>query len=228
MITRRRLIKLSAASIFAPAIAVRAARAQAWPDRPIHMIVPIAAGGPDRHQRAHRCRPNVQGFGPASGGRQQERRRHQYRQRFRRPRRARRLHHPVRDLIAFGERRALPRARLQSHHRSRAGFARRQVSVLHVRAEFIAGKNSRGVHCARQGKARQADHGLAGDRKRAASHRIAVHADGADPDDPRALPRRGAGLHRPHTRPHRLLFRQRRTAHLFAIRPGARSRIERA
>jgi tripartite-type tricarboxylate transporter receptor subunit TctC len=46
VITRRRLIKLSAASIFAPAIAVRAARAQAWPDRPIHLIVPIAAGGP--------------------------------------------------------------------------------------------------------------------------------------------------------------------------------------
>jgi tripartite-type tricarboxylate transporter receptor subunit TctC len=46
VITRRRLIKLSAASIFAPAIAVRAAWAQAWPDRPIHMIVPIAAGGP--------------------------------------------------------------------------------------------------------------------------------------------------------------------------------------
>src|SRR5580704_4485517 len=46
MITRRRLIKLSAASIFAPAVMVRAAHAQAWPDRPIHMIVPIAAGGP--------------------------------------------------------------------------------------------------------------------------------------------------------------------------------------
>ena len=46
MITRRRLIKLSAASIFAPAVMVRAARAQAWPDRPIHLIVPIAAGGP--------------------------------------------------------------------------------------------------------------------------------------------------------------------------------------
>lgn len=46
MITRRRLIRLSATSIFAPAVVVRAARAQAWPDRPIHLIVPIAAGGP--------------------------------------------------------------------------------------------------------------------------------------------------------------------------------------
>ncbi len=46
MITRRRLIRLSAASVFAPAVAVHTARAQAWPDRPIHLIVPIAAGGP--------------------------------------------------------------------------------------------------------------------------------------------------------------------------------------
>jgi tripartite-type tricarboxylate transporter receptor subunit TctC len=46
VITRRRLIRLSAASIFAPAIAVRAARAETWPDRPIHLVVPIAAGGP--------------------------------------------------------------------------------------------------------------------------------------------------------------------------------------
>ena len=46
MITRRHLIKLSAGSVFAPAIAVRGARAQAWPNRPIHMIVPLAAGGP--------------------------------------------------------------------------------------------------------------------------------------------------------------------------------------
>jgi tripartite-type tricarboxylate transporter receptor subunit TctC len=46
VITRRRLIKLSAASILAPSTAVRTARGQAWPDRPIHLIVPIAAGGP--------------------------------------------------------------------------------------------------------------------------------------------------------------------------------------
>jgi tripartite-type tricarboxylate transporter receptor subunit TctC len=46
VITRRRLIKLTVGSIFAPAVAVRAARAQTWPDRPIHLIAPIAAGGP--------------------------------------------------------------------------------------------------------------------------------------------------------------------------------------
>jgi tripartite-type tricarboxylate transporter receptor subunit TctC len=50
MLTRRRLIALSAATAFAPNLLGRAALAQmqpaAWPDRPIRMIVPLAAGGP--------------------------------------------------------------------------------------------------------------------------------------------------------------------------------------
>jgi tripartite-type tricarboxylate transporter receptor subunit TctC len=46
MLTRRRLIALSAASALAPSLVSRKARADAWPDRPVHMIVPIAAGGP--------------------------------------------------------------------------------------------------------------------------------------------------------------------------------------
>jgi tripartite-type tricarboxylate transporter receptor subunit TctC len=46
MLTRRRLITLSAASALAPQIASRAARAAAWPERAVHMVVPIAAGGP--------------------------------------------------------------------------------------------------------------------------------------------------------------------------------------
>jgi tripartite-type tricarboxylate transporter receptor subunit TctC len=44
--TRRRLIALSAASALAPKLLSRAAQADAWPDRPVHMIVPLAAGGP--------------------------------------------------------------------------------------------------------------------------------------------------------------------------------------
>jgi tripartite-type tricarboxylate transporter receptor subunit TctC len=50
VLTRRRLIALFAASGFAPKLLTRAARAQiqstAWPTRTVHMIVPIAAGGP--------------------------------------------------------------------------------------------------------------------------------------------------------------------------------------
>jgi len=51
MLTRRRLIALSAASAIAPGALTRLAVAQTpqpgtWPERPVHMIVPIAAGGP--------------------------------------------------------------------------------------------------------------------------------------------------------------------------------------
>jgi tripartite-type tricarboxylate transporter receptor subunit TctC len=46
MLTRRHLIALSAASSLVPSLLTRTVRADAWPDRPVHMIVPIAAGGP--------------------------------------------------------------------------------------------------------------------------------------------------------------------------------------
>jgi tripartite-type tricarboxylate transporter receptor subunit TctC len=46
VLTRRRLIALSAASVFAPSLISRMARADNWPERAIHLIVPLAAGGP--------------------------------------------------------------------------------------------------------------------------------------------------------------------------------------
>ena len=49
MLTRRRLIALSAAQAFAPSLFVRAGRAQApagFPNKPVRFIVPVAAGGP--------------------------------------------------------------------------------------------------------------------------------------------------------------------------------------
>ena len=47
MITRRRLLTMSAASALAPALASRTARAQqpAWPTRVVRLIVPYPAGG---------------------------------------------------------------------------------------------------------------------------------------------------------------------------------------
>jgi tripartite-type tricarboxylate transporter receptor subunit TctC len=45
MRTRRQLIASGAVAAFAPSL-VRPARAAPWPDRPVHMVVPLAAGGP--------------------------------------------------------------------------------------------------------------------------------------------------------------------------------------
>jgi tripartite-type tricarboxylate transporter receptor subunit TctC len=42
VLTRRRLMTVSAATVLAPSVA----RAASWPERPVHLIVPIAAGGP--------------------------------------------------------------------------------------------------------------------------------------------------------------------------------------
>jgi tripartite-type tricarboxylate transporter receptor subunit TctC len=49
MLTRRRLIELSAAQALAPSLFISATRAQTannFPNRPVHLIVPVAAGGP--------------------------------------------------------------------------------------------------------------------------------------------------------------------------------------
>ena len=44
MINRRRLVALAATSVLAPAV-IRPVFAQAWPTRPVHVIVPYAPGG---------------------------------------------------------------------------------------------------------------------------------------------------------------------------------------
>src|SRR5436309_5296537 len=45
MIDRRRLIRLSAATLLAPAVIGRIAYAQAWPTRIVRLVVPFPPGG---------------------------------------------------------------------------------------------------------------------------------------------------------------------------------------
>ena len=45
MPTRRHLIAFGTASAVAPSL-LRLARANPWPDRTVHIVVPLAAGGP--------------------------------------------------------------------------------------------------------------------------------------------------------------------------------------
>ena len=211
MLSRRHLIAVSAASVFAPSV-LRIARAGTWPDRAVHLVVPIAAGGPtDTNARlvAEQLSKiwgqqvvvdNKSGAGTNIGNE------------F--------VAHSDPDgyTLLYGtsslsaNARLVPLARLQSRSGFRADLAGGEISVLHVRAEFLAGQDGEGFHRQRQCASRQAHHGLARHRQRAASRRGAVYADGEDQDDACALSRRGAGVHRSHSRPHRLLFRQRRTA----------------
>jgi tripartite-type tricarboxylate transporter receptor subunit TctC len=46
MPTRRRFIAISTTAMCAPYVLARAARGDTWPSRPVHLVVPIAAGGP--------------------------------------------------------------------------------------------------------------------------------------------------------------------------------------
>jgi tripartite-type tricarboxylate transporter receptor subunit TctC len=46
MPTRRCFIAISTAAMCAPSVLARTARADTWPSRPVHLVVPIAAGGP--------------------------------------------------------------------------------------------------------------------------------------------------------------------------------------
>ena len=120
---RRRILQLAAGAAALPAMS-RLARAQAYPSRPITMVVPFAAAG--RPTRSRASWPSGCGRRSASpsSSRTRPARRHD-RRRPRRPRGARRLHDQHRPLEhACGQRRDLSAA-LRRAERFRADLAGR-------------------------------------------------------------------------------------------------------
>ncbi len=207
MITRRHLIALSAASAFAPSLLTSpragggvagSAGAHDRADR---------RGRSDRHQRAHRRRSSFRRFGvrksssttraapaPISATNSS----------------------PMPTPTATPSCTAPHRCRRTGRFIARSSYSPTKdlapVSLVAKFPFFMFVPNSSPAKTVaefidlRQGESGQAHHGIARDRQRAASLRSAVHADGAHPDDACALSRRGAGLHRSHTRPHQCYF----------------------
>ena len=197
MITRRHLLKASAASALAPSLIARPARAQSppqpWPNRFVKIVV-LRPGG-DRRDRAHRRRPARQGLGPAGRGREQGRRRRQYRHRDRRTRRTRRLHRAGRSSALAVNRFAVPIDQLRSRSpTSRRSRCSARFANLMCGAEVLAGQIGQGVHRVRQGEPGQADLCVARPRHAAAHGGELFKLHGQDRHHPRALSRRGAGL----------------------------------
>ena len=84
MLTRRRVMALSAAQAFAPTFGVGAARAQTprsgFPNKPVRIIVPVAAGGPTDIVARMLAEKLSKIWGQTGVHREQGRRRHQHRQ----------------------------------------------------------------------------------------------------------------------------------------------------
>ena len=228
MLTRRRLIALSAASVFAPNVITRVSAGRGWPDRPVHMIVPIAAGG----------RPTpTPAWWPSSCRRFWASRSSSTTKAAPAPISATSIvahADPDGYTVLYGTSSLALNGAL---YRSLDYNPVEDLAPVSLVAKFpffmfvpnsSPAKTVDGVRRLRQGASGQARHGLSRHRQRSASRRSAVHADGRNPDDACALSRRGSGIHRSHSRPHRLLFRQRRVADLFAVRPGARAGLERS
>src|SRR5208282_1109912 len=128
----------------------RAARGDTWPDRPVHMIVPIAAGGPtDTNARilAEQLSKiwgqqvvvdNKGGAGTNIGN----------------------------EFVAGSECRSLPLAQLRSLNGSGTGLACGEVSIFYVRAEFFAGEKGHGVRRLCEGASGHTHHGLPQHRQR--------------------------------------------------------------
>ena len=126
---RRRFLHLAAGAAALPAVS-RIARAQAYPSRPVRIIVGFAAGGAGRHHRTPDGSMAVGAARPAIRHRKPAGCCHQYRRRGGREVAARWLYAPPRRFGKRNQRNALRKAQFQFHPRHRAGRRHRRVPCV--------------------------------------------------------------------------------------------------
>src|SRR5262245_47075089 len=225
MPTRRQSIVLGAASVFAPNL-VRAASINAWPDRTVHMVVPNAAGGPtDVNARivAEQLSKiwgqqvvidNKAGAGTNIGN-------------------AFVAHsNPDGYTLLFGTSSLASNGALYRSLDYSPITDLRPISLVARFPFFMFVPNSSPAKTVqefvelRETAARKAHYSFSRHRERPTPCGVIVSANDRYPNDARAVSRRSAGIHGPDPGSCSLLFRQRRIAHLFAVRPGPRACLD--
>ena len=209
MITRRRALQF-ATSVFAPAVMTRTARAQAWPNRSVRIIVPFPpGGGGDTIARIVGAKLTeiwgqqiiVENKGGAGGNIASDATARSAPDGYtlflarRIPR-----HQPVH----------LSEALLRPGDRLRSGLAGRALSGRPGGSELLAGQNLREFVALAKASSSPADLCVAGIRNLAASRGRAVETRSQHRADARALSRRCAGDPGSDPRPRRLFLQQYR------------------
>ena len=196
--SRRSFLRLAAGTAVLPALP-RTADAQAYPARPVRVLVAVSPGG-TRHCRAADGAMAGEAARPARRH-QPSGRRHQYRHRACRALAARRLHLVHGQLEQRGERVALPRYRLQVLGRPHPGVGLDPLAAGHAGEPGRAGRDRVGIHRLCQGRSRSDGHGLRRQGRDRPCRRRAVPDDGRRQIPAHPVSRRGAGDDRPHRRP---------------------------
>ena len=215
---RRKFLHLAAGAAALPAVS-RIAWAQAYPARPVRIIVAFAAGGVDRHLRAADRPMAVGAAWPAIRHREPAGRGQQYRHRGGRACASRRLYAPRWSLRRTQSTRRSTTSSISissaTSRRSRASSAR----LCHGGQSISSGQDRSRVHRLCQGQSGQDQHGVGRHRNRAPRGRRAVQDDDRRQHGPCAVSRRGTRADRSARRTSAGLFRhlgRRRSSYIRA------------
>ena len=173
---RRDFLHLAAGAAALPAVS-RVARAQAYPARPVRVVVPVAAGGANDVTGASDRPMAVGAPRPAVLHREPSGRRHQCRHRGGHSGTRRRLHAAHFRQQCGDQPDPVPNAQLQFHPRHRADREHRPRAPAHAGESVAAGEKRSRVHRLCQGQSRQDRDGLRRQRLTGACHRGIFQAD---------------------------------------------------